>query len=472
MISDPALTSLAGIADAITSRRLSSAEVTANLLDRIEAWQPRLNCFIAVNPEAALERARWLDAELAAGRRHGPLHGVPLAHKDLFHRAGEISTGGSAIRREWRADATATVLARLDEAGAIQLGRLNMSEFAAGATGHNKWYGDCRNPWNPAYATGGSSSGSGAAVAARLTYGALGTDTGGSIRLPAAANGVLGLKPTYGRVSRHGVMPRSGTLDHAGPLARTAEDCALLLGVIAGPDANDPTSSVVAVPDYRADLDRGIRGLRVGVFGADDPAVDPEVRSALEASRSVLRDLGAELRPVPPIDWGRCFDLTETIIICEAAAMHAAWMRERPWDYTDHVRRRMEPGLLLPATSYIEALSLRDVYRTEFLGTVMTDIDVLHGPSIPIPVPTLAETDPEAAEGDALGIIARFSRFMRPFNLLGLPAMSVPCGFTANGLPVAFQVVGNPFAEATLLTLAQAWQDATDFHKRAPGLLE
>lgn len=470
MMPDPAFASLVEIADAIAARRISSAEVTSRLLDRIEAWQPSLNCFIAVDAEAALQRARWLDAELAAGRRHGKLHGVPLAHKDLFYRAGEISTGGSEIRRYWRASATATVLTRLDAAGAIQLGRLNMSEFAAGATGHNKWYGHCRNPWNPAHASGGSSSGSGAAVAARLAYGALGTDTGGSIRLPAAANGVLGLKPTYGRVSRHAVMPRAGTLDHVGPLARTAEDCALLLGVIAGPDANDPTCSVADVPDYRATLRDGIKGLRIGVFGDDDPAVEPEMRSALEASRSVLRDLGAELLPAPPIDWARCFETVETIIRCEAAAMHAAWMRERPHDYADHVRSRMEPGLLLPATTYIEALSQRDAYLAEFMATVMAGVDVLHGPSIPISVPTLAETDPEATAGDAMGIIARFSMFMRPFNLLGLPAVSVPCGFMSNGLPVAFQVIGRPFAEAMLLMLVQAWQDATDFHTRVPEL--
>jgi aspartyl-tRNA(Asn)/glutamyl-tRNA(Gln) amidotransferase subunit A len=470
MTGDPSLLSLVEAADAIARRRLSSVEVTQAALERIASWQPLFNCFIALDAASALARAHWLDAELAAGRLHGPLHGVPLAHKDLFYRAGEISTGGSLIRREWRADATATVLARLDGAGAIQLGRLNMSEFAAGATGHNKWFGDCRNPWNPAYVTGGSSSGSGAAVAARLAYGALGSDTGGSIRLPAAANGVLGLKPTFGRVSRYAAMPRSWSLDHVGPLARTAGDCALLLGVIAGADPEDSTSSAVPVPDYRAGLKRGIKGMRIGVFGVDDQAVDPQVRAALDAGMAVLQGLGAELRPMPPLDLARYFDLAEIIIKCEAATMHAPWLRERPQDYAVHVRTRMEAGLLVPATRYIEALSLRGPYLSRFLETVMADLDLLYGPSIPVPLPTLAETDPEAPDADALALMARFSMFMRPFNVLGLPALSVPCGFTANELPTAFQVVAKPFAEATLLAVAQAWQDATDFHHRLPEL--
>jgi aspartyl-tRNA(Asn)/glutamyl-tRNA(Gln) amidotransferase subunit A len=470
MITAPALLSLTEVAGAIARRQVSSAEVTQALLDRIAVWQARLNCFIALEPEAALARARWLDAELAAGRHHGALHGVPLAHKDLFYRQGEISTGGSEIRRHWRAPATATVLDRLDRAGAIQLGRLNMVEFAAGATGHNRWYGDCHNPWNPDYVTGGSSSGSGAAVAARLAYGALGSDTGGSIRLPAAANGVLGLKPSYGRVSRHAVMPRSWTLDHVGPLARTAADCALLLDVIAGADPQDPSSSQLPVPDYCDALAGGIGGLRIGVFGAGHEAVDPDIEQMLDASRAVLRALGAVLRPIPPIDWSRHLDLTETIIKCEAATMHAAWMHERPQDYSAHIRTRMESGLLLPAPRYIQALSLRGPLLAEFLATAMADIDVLFGPSIPIRLPTLRESDPEKPDADVLERMARLSMFMRPFNLLGLPALSVPCGFTSDGLPVAFQVVGRPFAEATLLRVAQAWQDATDFHLRVPNV--
>jgi aspartyl-tRNA(Asn)/glutamyl-tRNA(Gln) amidotransferase subunit A len=467
---DPALLSLAEVADAIAQRRLSAVEVTQAVLDRIPAWQDRINCFIAPEPDAALARARWLDAELAAGRRLGPLHGVPLAHKDLFYREGAICTGGSEIRRHWRAPATATVLRRLDQAGAVDLGRLNMAEFAAGATGHNRWYGDCRNPWNPTYATGGSSSGSGAAVAARLAYGALGSDTGGSIRLPAAASGVLGLKPTYGRVSRYAAMPRSWTLDHVGPLARTAADCALLLGEIAGADPQDPTSSRRPVPDYRSALGGGIRGLRIGVFGAGHAAVDPPVERALESSRTLLRSLGAELRSVAPIDWSRHLDLTETIIKCEAAAMHADWMATRPQGYSAHVRTRMESGLLLPAPRYIQALSLRGPLLAEFLETAMAGIDVLLGPAIPVCLPTLSESDPDSPGSDVLERMARLSMFMRPFNLLGLPALSVPCGFTDDGLPVAFQAVGRPFAEATLLRLAQSWQEATDFHRRVPAL--
>jgi aspartyl-tRNA(Asn)/glutamyl-tRNA(Gln) amidotransferase subunit A len=471
MAPDPALMSLAEVAQAIADRRLSSVEATRAALDRIERWQAHLNCFIANDAEMALARAAMLDAELARGRRHGPLHGIPLAHKDMFYRSGAVCTGGSAIRRDWRASTTATVLDRLDSAGAIQLGTLNMSEFAAGATGHNKWYGDCRNPWNPAYMTGGSSSGSGAAVAARLAYGALGADTGGSIRIPAAANGVLGLKPTYGRVSRHGAMPRAWSLDHVGPLARTAEDCALLLSVIAGFDPKDSTSSHEAVPDYVGGLQVGIKGLRIGILsGPDEVHIDPEVQKALGASLEVLQALGAELTLIRAVDLARYFELAETIIKCEAAAMHQRWLRQRPQEYANHVRTRMEAGLVLPATRYIEALSLRGPWLADFLDTIMADIDVVHYPAIPIPVPTLAETDLETSGEAVLELFARISLFMRPFNFLGLPAISIPCGFTGNGLPVAFQAVGKPFTEAMLLTLAHAYQEATDHHRRVPSL--
>jgi aspartyl-tRNA(Asn)/glutamyl-tRNA(Gln) amidotransferase subunit A len=470
MSPDTTLLGLAELAAALRAKQVSSVEATRAALARSEEWQRRLNCFIAIDAEAALARAAALDRELAQGRVAGPLHGVPLAHKDMFYRAGRVSTAGSLIRRDWRASTTATVLERLDAAGAVELGTLNMAEFAAGPTGHNKHYGDCRNPWNPAHMPGGSSSGSGAAVVARLVPAALGSDTGGSIRLPAAACGVLGLKPTYGRVSRYGAVPRSWSLDHVGPLARTAADCALLLSAIAGHDPKDGASSHEPVPDFTTLLGKGIRGLRIGVVTeADGAKVDGEVRALLDASVEVLRSLGAKTVPVRLDTLTLWFRFAETIIKSEAATMHGKWLRERPQDYSDHVRARIEAGLALPATRYLEALSQRGPELARFLATTMAEIDVLHCPAIPMPIPTLAETDVEGTGEKVLALVARITQFTRPFNFLGLPALSIPCGFARNGLPVAFQAVGKPFAEATLLGVADAYQSATDWHRRVPG---
>jgi aspartyl-tRNA(Asn)/glutamyl-tRNA(Gln) amidotransferase subunit A len=465
---DPTLMSLAEAAAAIRARELSSVEATRAALARIERWQPRINCFIGLDAEGALKQAAALDAELARGHVRGALHGVPLAHKDMFYRAGRISTCGSEIRRHWRAGTTATVLERLDAAGAVDLGALNMAEFAAGPTGHNEHFGHCRNPFNPAHLTGGSSSGSGAAVAARLVYGALGSDTGGSIRLPAAANGVIGLKPTYGRVSRYGAMARAWSLDHVGPLTRTAEDCALMLQAIAGYDPRDGAISHEPVPDFAAGLDDGIKGLRIGVAEADDAPVDAEVRAAVDKSLDVLSSLGAQTVPVRLSHFKEWYAFADTISKCEGATIHARWLRERPQDYSGHVRTRLEAGLVLPATRYLEALSARGRHLAEFLQTVMAGIDVLHCPAIPMPIPTIAETDVEGTGEAVLDLVGRITHYTRPFNFLGVPTISVPCGFTGNGLPVAFQVAARPFAEALVLRVAASYQAATDFHERVP----
>ena len=469
--SRPALMSLAAAAAAIRARDLSSVEATQAALARIEQWQPRLNCFIAVDAEGALKQAAALDADLARGRIRGPLHGVPLAHKDMFYRAGRVSTCGAEIRRHWRASTTATALSRIDDAGAVDLGALNMAEFAAGPTGHNEHFGHCRNPFNPAHLTGGSSSGSGAAVAARLVYGALGSDTGGSIRLPAAACGVIGLKPTYGRVSRYGAMARAWSLDHVGPLTRTAEDCALMMATIAGYDVNDGAVSHEPVPDFPAGLNDGIKGLRVGVVvETNDAPVDPEVRAAVDASLEVLRSLGAEPVPVRLPHLKEWYSFADTISKCEGATIHARWLRERPQDYSNHVRTRLEAGLVLPATRYIEALSVRGRHLAEFLETVMAQVDVVHCPAIPVPIPTIVETDVDGTGEAVLALVGRITLYTRPFNFLGVPTISVPCGFTGNGLPVAFQIAARPFAEPLVLRVAHAYQNATDYHERVPKI--
>ena len=467
---DIALMDLTEVADAIASKEVSAVEATEACLIRIDTWQPTVNAFIDLRAEAALEQARRADDALAKGVDPGPLHGVVVAHKDMYYRAGQVSTCGAAIRRNFVADRTSTVLERLDGAGAIDLGTLHMTEFAASPTGLNDHFGPCRNPWNPDHVTGGSSSGSAAATSARLVYGSMGSDTGASVRLPAAICGVVGLKPTYGRISAYGAMPRAWSLDAVGPLARNARDCARLATVVAGRDAKDPATADEPVPDYEAGIADGIEGLRVAVplNHYYDNATD-DVRAVLEASLAGLAEAGAEIVEVTIPDMTPVFRLADAINKCEAAALHQEWMRARPAEYSERIYSRIEAGLHIPASRYIEALRLRGPMLAEFSDAVFARADVLHAPVLPRPVPSIAEME-EATGGDVPAVIATMTLLTRPINYLGLPSLSVPCGFSANGLPVAFQVVGRPFAEATLFRLADAYEQVTDWTRRVPGL--
>ncbi len=471
MTTDLALLDLSEAAARVASGAVSSVALTEACLDRAKAWQPSRNCFIRIDADAAMDAARQCDRETKQGHRRGLLHGVPLAHKDMFYRAGKVSTGGSRILQDQVATATASVLQRLDAAGAIEIGVLNMAEFAAGPTGHNIHFGHCRNAFNAAHIPGGSSSGSAVAVAARAVFGALGSDTGASIRLPAAYNGVTGLKPTYGRVSRHGAMPRSWSMDHVGPFGRSARDCALLLQVIAGHDPNDATTSANPVPDYS----RGLGGERLSGFtiGVADHgvALDPELAAALDESDRALEKIGAKVIHVALPDLSPLFRVGETIIKGEAAAMHRPWLETRPQDYSNGVRLRIEGGLFLPATDYIDALRLRGVMTSKFIAETMTGIDLLHLPASAYLPPTVDESDMENSSSETLlGLFSKLTQFMRPFNFLGLPAISVPCGFSSGGLPIAYQLVGHPFAEATLLRAVDAYQHATEYHRVVPAL--
>ena len=357
---DLAALSVAESAAAIRDRAVSAAELTDACLQRVERWQPTINAFIAIDAGRALDAAKAADSALARGDAVGPLHGVPLAHKDMFARAGESCSGGSLMLGDIAADATATVIERLGAAGAISVGGLNMAEFAAGPTGHNEHVGDCRNPWNPAYITGGSSSGSGAAVASRIVPAALGSDTGGSVRLPAAICGIIGLKPTYGRVSRFGAMPRAWSLDTIGPLTRSVADCALIASIIAGPDPKDPTTWAAPSSERLTDFAGDLKGLRVGIMPDRYMAeCHGEIAAAHEAALDVMVSLGAERVAVDPQGFDESYALAEVISKSEAAALHRKWMRERPQDYSMVVFSRTEAGLHLPATSYLEALALR-----------------------------------------------------------------------------------------------------------------
>lgn len=462
--------SMTEAAELIREGKIFSVDLTLACLERIDAHSGDLNAFISIEREAVLEAARQADNDRTDGRLRGPLHGVPLAHKDMYYRKGHVSTCGSRIQRNYTPDITSTVLARLEAAGALYVGGLNMSEFAAGPTGHNEHFGDCRNPWNRAHITGGSSSGSGAATAARMVFGAMGSDTGGSVRLPAGLCGVVGLKPTYGRISRFGAMPRSWTNDTMGPLCRTVRDCALMTSVIAGEDPNDPTAAAVPVGDYVAAVDAGVEGLRIGLpIGYFADGVADEVAIAMSEAAHELEEAGAILIEVPVPDLKPAYRLGGIISTSEAAAYHAKWMRSRPEDYGAHTRTRTEAGFHIPATHYIDALRMRGPSLDSFLSTVLTDVDVLLTPVIPMLTPRIDETAFEGAE-EVPALISSMTSFTRPINYLGLPSLSVPAGFGPGNLPISFQVIGRPFDEETLFAVGGAYQKATDWHEAAPAL--
>jgi aspartyl-tRNA(Asn)/glutamyl-tRNA(Gln) amidotransferase subunit A len=466
---EPALLSLTEVAEAIAQKRVSSREVTQSCLGRIEQWQPRLNAFMAIETEQALATADAADAALAKGGSRGALHGVPLAHKDMYYDAGNVVTCGSRIRRDWVATTTATSLQRLKDAGTIRLGSLQMAEFAYGPTGHNAHYGAVHNPWGLDHVTGGSSSGSGSAVAARLTFAALGSDTGGSIRMPAHFCGVTGLKTTVGRISRAGAMPLSQSLDTVGPLARTVEDCALLLGLMAGADPADPTAVGGAVPDYMAASRRSLRGLKIGVpttFYVDD--LDPDTARILDETVATLKREGAEVATVELPDQRQLTAACQFVLAAEAAAFHKRWMIERPQDYGPQVLMRLQNGLAIPAVSYLEAMRWRGPALAAYLAA--TDaVDIVLAPVAPVAAPTIVESD--VGNGpDAEAVIQRLTRFTRPVNYLGLPSLAIPAGFTGKGLPVGMQLIGRPFDEATLLRAGASFQRATDFHARCPEM--
>lgn len=471
-MSNPADLTLTEAAEAVRKRELSSIELLDACLANVDRANKELNATIWLDYEGAREAAHKADQALAKGARLGRLHGVPLAHKDMFYRKGNPCTCGSRIRKDFVSEDTATVLARMDAAGAYTFAGLNMAEFGLNATGHNSEFGDCRNPWNLHYITGGSSFGSAAAVAARMTYASLGTDTAGSIRLPAAACGITGIKPTQTRVSRAGVMPLCFSVDNVGPLARTARDCARILSVIAGHDPLDPTSSTEKVPNYEGALDGKIGGLKIGVptthflNNADEP-----VALAFEEAVRMLTKRGAKVERITLPLTDAILAYTRILMASEAAAVHAAWMRKLPQDYAQHVSSRLYPGYAVPASYYVEALSRRGPILTEFAKEVFGRVDLLATPTIPICIPTLDETDIDkgtpGSEARSMAIPAN-TRF---FNYLGLPSVSVNCGFDPNGLPIGLSFTGRPFAEASVLKLADAYQQESDWHKRRPPVL-
>jgi len=458
------------LAGAIRQGKISPVEAAEACLARVQRLDGRLRAFITPDPEGALRAAKELEAEATAGRWRGPLHGVPLAFKDLCHVRGLPTSCGTRTKEYFVAAHECTAVSRLVAAGALTLGKLNMTELAMGPFGDNAHHGHVQNPWRAGHVAGGSSSGSGAAVAARLALGALGTDTGGSVRLPAACCGIVGLKPTYGRVSRAGVMPLSWSNDHIGPMTRTVRDAALLLRIIAGRDALDATSSPRAVPDYLGGIDRGIAGLHVTVpENFFFQGLDPEMASGVREALRTLEGLGARLEERRIPDPQMMNDVCNIISRCEGAAVHSRLYRERPEEIQPVVRARLELGFRIPAHDYLQALRLRARLTRAFLRDIFAEADVLAAPVIPEPAPPISH----ATEGPVDELVlrqGRFARLTRSFNGLGLPALTVPCGFSQAGLPLAFQIVGRPFDEATVLRVGHAYEEAAGWHRQRPRL--
>ena len=457
------------LSNLIETKEISPVEATEAYLDRIEEVDPKLNSYITITWEQAFESARQAEQEIAAGKHRGPLHGVPMAVKDQFNTAGVLTTGGSRILKDNVPSEDATVIAKLKEAGAVMLGKLNMSEFAM-AEIYNHPYGTPRNPWDLERNPGTSSSGSGAATAAFLCSTSLGEDTGGSIRGPANFSGLVGLRPTHGRVSRYGVLGGSWSMDTVGPISRSVEDAAITIQAIAGYDTKDTYSWDVPVPDYRRALTGDIQGIKMGVIQErmDSPNLDPEFRETVAKAISVIGELGASSEDVSIPLAPNAGALTMSILSVEWANLHRP-LFEPNFDELDHNNKiRFLTGSIIPAQAYYKAQKIRAVLRQQILDA-LEKVDVLVLPTGPVTAP-LVESVPgiESKEHSLTGLAGRIS-FTGPFNLAGTPAISVPCGFSAAGMPMGLQIVGKPFDEETVLRVAHAYEQNTDWHNcRAP----
>jgi aspartyl-tRNA(Asn)/glutamyl-tRNA(Gln) amidotransferase subunit A len=459
-VSDIALLPLQAASALVHSRRASCVDLVRACLDRITRHDRELGAFITLTADSALDEAKRADADLANGVDRGPLHGIPIALKDLYDTAGIRTTAGSRIFADRVPERDCAVVEKLRAAGAVFLGKLNLHEWALGVTNQNPHFGPACNPWDTSRIPGGSSGGSAIAVASGFCYVSPGSDTGGSIRIPASLCGVAGLKPTYGRVSLRGVIPLAWTLDHSGPLARTVGDLAIALNAIAGHDPLDPASVDVASEDYAASLEDGAKDVRVVVpanFFFDD--VDPEVDAAVREAVRVLTSLGASVteRSLPRVD---LLTAQRAILLTDAAAYHREHLRERAADIGADVLTRLRTGQTFTGTDYAQARRDRDELRREWLA-VLREQDIILSPTTPIVAP------PRDGQ-DAVAAAQRLTANTAPFNLTGLPAISIPCGFTKAGLPIGLQLAAGPWREALLLRVARAYEHATPWHERLP----
>lgn len=445
----------------IQNGEISSPELTKACLDRIASIDKHLNCFITLTEQTAMQAAHNAQAEIQQGHYRGPLHGIPIALKDLYETSGVRTTAGSKFFKENVPTQDAFVVEKLKEKGAILLGKLNMHEIALGVTNVNPHFGACHNPWDLERISGGSSGGSAAALAAGLCLGSLGSDTGGSIRIPASLCGIVGLKPTYGRVSLRGVIPLSWNLDHPGPMARCVRDTALLLQQIAGYDPDDPYSIDIPLDQYLDNIEQGVRGWRVAL--ASDEffnRADPEVLQALQQAAIVFEGLGAKMSQVEFPGAREAAQANSLMTPSDAAAFHQERLGNAPEDFGADVRQRLQTGVAYTSSEYILARHTQTLMRREF-AAFFNDFDILLTPATAITAPMI--------EGpDAVEQARRLTRFTAPFNLAGLPAISLPCGFSEQGLPIGLQIIAAHWAEARLLQAAYAYEQATDWHTRRP----
>ncbi|WP_101951144.1 amidase [Mycobacterium sp. 3519A] len=454
------------VAALIASQSVSPVDLTTMMLGRIAKIDPALQSYVTVLGEQALNDATVAADEIAAGRNRGPLHGIPIAIKDIYDTAGIRTTSCSKVREHHVPTADATTVRKLKEAGAIVLGKVTTHEFAFGFDS-----APTKNAWNLDHIPSGSSGGSAAAIAAGLCFAATGSDTGGSIRAPAAANGIVGIKPTYGRVSKAGVTVLSWSLDHTGPMARSVRDLAVLLDVMAGHDASDPHTKDVDVPPYTAGLTGDVAGMRIGVplnYFTDD--VQPAVTEAVEAAIEHFASLGAEIVRVRIDDISGALDCMVAIATAEAAVFHQRALRECPDLFGDETRLLLEAGSAMPASTYINAQRARAVIQSH-IAEALREVDLLVTPTQPATAMKVGQSLSRIGAREE-SVFEMSARFCVPFNLAGLPAASVPCGFDSHGLPIGLQIIGKPFDETTVLRAADAYQRSTDFWTKYPAIAE
>jgi aspartyl-tRNA(Asn)/glutamyl-tRNA(Gln) amidotransferase subunit A len=461
--SDLCYLTIAEAATGLRQKTFSAGDLTRACLERIGAIDDKLHSFITLTGELALQQAAQADQELNKGQDRGPLHGIPIALKDLYATQGIRTTCHSAVLENWIPDHDAAAAAKLAAAGTVLLGKLGMHEFAFGGPSVDAPFPAVRNPWNTAHIPGGSSSGSGAALAAGFCYGALGSDTGGSIRTPATYCNVVGLKPTFGRVSRYGVIPLSWSLDHAGPMARSVEDCALLLQALAGYDPKDPASVNVPVPNFQEGMKSGIKGWRIGVprmnWFDENLGIHPHSEAVFNDALKVLQSLGAIIVEIDGASFSLARKANQTILISEAYAYHEKTCQQTPEKFGSSVRRRIIEGAFLSAADYITAQRARSVLNEQIRAN-FSQVEVFAVPGAARPPEAFDSMDPNEQN--------MRPSFTNPFNLTGLPAISVPCGFTEGNLPAGLQIVAPPFAEATCLRAAYTYEQATQWHTRRP----
>ncbi len=460
-------TELAGL---YRSGEVSPVEATEAYLERIQEIDSKLNSYITVTAERALADAQAAEVEISGGNYRGPMHGIPIAVKDQVYTNGILTTGGSSILRDFVPAEDATVMSNLRQAGAVLLGKLNMSEYAMGDAFHHP-YGRPRNPWDLTRNAGTSSSGSGAATAAFLCATSLGEDTGGSIRGPASFCGLVGIRPTWGRVSRYGVLGASWSMDAVGPISRTVADCAMTLGAIAGADPNDRYTGNVPVPNYLDGLDQGIEGLRVGMITerVHTDSVDPDVRTNVEQAIAQLGELGALVQQVSLPLTEQSAAISTAVTYADAAAVHRRGIEEHLKEYDFNIQVRLLAGSILPAQAQQKAARLRTLLRQHILAA-LEEVDVLVMPTSSIPASPLPESAGMGNKEEFLQMLGGRRSFTAPANLAGVPALSINCGFTPESLPVGLQLLGRPFDEATLFRVAHAYEQSTDWHTRRPPI--